>query len=189
MPPHSYVPASAQEALLHVFLNERVASDLSVLADRLRSGAQPTPPVVPLRPAALTVAPVLQHCACQLDFPGPPSSPSAAPLAGDPADPMPDADSAAPLFLPRMPELESPPVRAALARLDQVDLPRVLQQRRLFFQSPPKFLRGPFRAALSLVLRAIDSARPDNETEQTRAWILSLLLPRLLLHRRPGGTA
>ena len=78
------------------------------------------------------------------------------------------------------------PVRAALARLDQVDLPRVLQQRCLFFQSPPKFLRGPFRAALSLALRAIDSARPDNETEQTQAWILWLLLPRLLLHRRPG---
>ena len=53
--PRSYVPASAQEALLQVFLSERVASDLSVLADRLRSGAQPAPPVVPLQPAALTV--------------------------------------------------------------------------------------------------------------------------------------
>ena len=42
--PHSYVPASAQEALLQVFLSERVAS-----------GAQPAPPVVPLQPAALTV--------------------------------------------------------------------------------------------------------------------------------------
>ena len=73
-----------------------------------------------------------------------------------------------------------------IARLDQVDLPRVLQQRCLFFQSPPKFLRGPFRAALSLALLVIDSARPDDETEQTRAWILWLLLPRLLLHRRPG---
>ena len=43
--PHSYVPASAQEALLQVFLSERVASDLSVSA----------PPVVPLQPAVLTV--------------------------------------------------------------------------------------------------------------------------------------
>ena len=35
--PHRYVPASAQEALLQVFLGERAASDLSVLADRLRA--------------------------------------------------------------------------------------------------------------------------------------------------------
>ena len=59
--PHSYVPASAQEALLQVFLSERVASDLSVLADRLRSGAQPAPPVVPLQPAALPVPDQLRH--------------------------------------------------------------------------------------------------------------------------------
>ena len=79
--PHSYVPASAQEALLQVFLNERVASDLSVLADRLRSGAQPTPPV--------TVAPVPASSQClPVGLPGPPSLPSAAPLPGHPADPL-----------------------------------------------------------------------------------------------------
>ena len=49
--------------------------------------------------------------------------------------PAPDADSAASLSLPRMPELDSPPQR---------------EQRRWFFQSPPKLLRGPLRAPFCL---------------------------------------
>ena len=53
----------------------------------------------------------------------------------------------------------------------------LLQQRCLFFQCPPKFLRGPFRAALSLALRAIDVARPEDAPAQVR-----------LLLRRPPGT-
>ena len=256
--PHSYVPASAQEALLQVFLSERVASDLSVLADRLRSGAQPAPPVVPLQPAALPVpdqplpaperdpSPALVPppaprplAASQparlppLGFPeedvgfgtpvpvaqppaGPPPLrfpeedvclatpvPVAQPLA-DGAPPAPsspahsagrpdggahfeaDSDTAPPAGLPRMPDLDSPPIRSALARFDQVDLQVLLQQRCLFFQCPPKFLRGPFRAALSLALRAIDVARPEDAPAQVRAWTLWLLLPRLLLHRPPG---
>ena len=215
--PNRYVPASAQEALLQIFLGERAATDMSVLADRLRAGARPAPPAdnpvftrvpkqqpatpgcspaavvapapassrclpvgLPGPPSSPSAAPLPGHPADPLGLPedpvallgpapeplpaarpglpdasgssnvplaqpppagepglpGPPSSPSAAPLAGDPANPMPDADSAAPLSLPRMPELESPPVRAALARLDQLDLPRVLQQRCLFSKAP-----------------------------------------------------
>ena len=255
--PHSYVPA-AQEALLQVFLSERVASGLSVLADRLRSGAQPAPPVVPLQPAALPVpdqplpaperdpSPALVAppaprplAASQparlppLGFPeedvgfgtpvpvaqppaGPPPLrfpeedvclatpvPVAQPLA-DGAPPAPsspahsagrpdggarfeaDSDTAPPAGLPRMPDLDSPPIRSAPARLDQVDLQALLQQRCLFFQCPPKFFRRPFRAALSLALRAIDVARPEDAPAQVRAWTLWLLLPRLLLHRPPG---
>ena len=73
--PHSYVPASAQEALLQVFLSERVASDLSVLADRLRSRAQPAPPVVPLQPAALPVP--------DQPLPAPERDPSPAPTCAE----------------------------------------------------------------------------------------------------------
>ena len=50
-----------------------------------------------------------------------------------------DSDTAPPAGLPRMPDLDSPPIRSALARLDQVDLQVLLQQRCLFFQCPPKF--------------------------------------------------
>ena len=77
-------------------------SDLSVLADRLRSGA--SPPVVSLRPAALTVAPVPASSLClPVELPGPPSLPSAAPArppsrsswtsqrSGGPAGPRPGA--------------------------------------------------------------------------------------------------
>ena len=243
--PHSYVPASAQEALLQVFLSERVASDLSVLADRLRSGAQPAPPVVPLQPAALPVpdqplpaperdpspalvappaprplaasqpvrlpplgfpeedvgfgtpVPVADVClatpvpvAQPLADGAPPAPSSPAHSAGRPdggARFEADSDTAPPAGLPRMPDLDSPPIRSALARLDQVDLQVLLQQRCLFFQCPPKFLRGPIRAALPLALRAIDVARPGDAPAQVRAWTLWLLLPRLLLHR-PLGT-
>ena len=256
--PRSYVPASAQEALLQVFLSERVASDLSVLADRLRSGAQPAPPVVPLQLAALPVPdqplpaperdpspalgapPALRPLAASqparlppLCFPEedvgfgtpvpgapPPAGPlplrfpeedvcltTPVPVAQTLADGTPpapsypthsagrpdggarfeaDSDTAPPAGLPRMPDLDSPPIRSALARLDQVDLQVLVQQRCPFFQCPPKFLRGPFRAALSFALRAIDVARPEDAPAQVRAWTLWLLLPRLLLHRSPG---
>ena len=237
--PHSYVPASAQEALLQVFLSERVAPDLSVLADRLRSGAQPAPPVVPLQPAALPVPdvappaprPLAASQPARLPPPGFPEEdvgfgtpvPVAQPPAGPPplrfpeedvcfATPVPvaqpladgappapsspahsagrpdggarfeaDSDTAPPAGLPRMPDVDSPPIRSALVRFDQVDLQVLLPQRCLFFQCPPKFLRGPFRAALSLALRAIDVARPEDAPAQVRAWTLWLLLPRLLL--------
>ena len=49
----------------------------------------------------------------------------------------PDSDTAPPAGLPRMPDLDSPPIRSALAGLDQVDLQVLLQQRCLFFQRRP----------------------------------------------------
>ena len=92
---HTAMFLPAQEALLQVFLGERAASDLSVLADRLRAGAHPAPPTNnPVCPRALTRVPEQQPAApgcppaaggsrASLTFlpvglPGPPFSPSAA---------------------------------------------------------------------------------------------------------------
>ena len=74
--------------------------------------------------------------------------------------------------------------RQALATLDDVDLPGILQQRCFFFQRPPQFLKGRIRQALSFALVSITAAQTP--VESTRAWTLWLLLPRMLLHRPPG---
>ena len=131
--PHSYVPASAQEALLQVFLCERVASDLSVLADRLRSGAQPALPVLvpdqplpapgrdPLLPLSLHACLPLASRRRMLASGRPSASPQ--PPAGPPPFCSPEEDVFCFLFfLPRDPRPRCPgaggrrPARAQLSR-------------------------------------------------------------------------
>ena len=59
------------------------------------------------------------------------------------------------------------------------------------FRTPPAFCKGPLRGALQLALELIrdlsgspnDLSSPDGE----RAWNAWLFLPRMLLHRPPGG--
>ena len=52
----------------------------------------------------------------------------------------------------------------------------------------PRFLTGPFRNALNIALtEATVGNRVQDLARQERGWKLFLLLPRLLLHRRPRG--
>ena len=75
-------------------------------------------------------------------------------------------------------------LRTALSSLDDIDLPATLQNRCAFFQTPPQFIRGRVRQALTLALECITTA--TNEANAVRAWKLWLLLLRMLLHRKPG---
>ena len=74
--------------------------------------------------------------------------------------------------------------QAAFHSLDQVDLQRTLEQKYCGFQSPPSFLKGRLRQALTFALEAILQAHTHEQT--VRAWKLWMLLPRMLLHRPPG---
>ena len=76
----------------------------------------------------------------------------------------------------------------ALRNLDDVD-PRVLfRQRASVMRSVPRFLHGPFRNVLKLALEeATWGNHRQDEVRQERGWKLLELLPRMLLHRDPGG--
>ena len=76
-------------------------------------------------------------------------------------------------------------LRRAFASLDEVDPCAQFQQRAAVMRSVPKFLVGMFRNALKIALEEI--VRTDNEVTQERGWKLFLMLPRMLLHRPPGG--
>ena len=75
-------------------------------------------------------------------------------------------------------------LREALASLDGVD-PRVkIEKRAAVTKSIPKFLRGPFRNALK---SALEEAAAGDDVRAARGWKLLVMLPRMLLHRQPGG--
>ena len=79
-------------------------------------------------------------------------------------------------------------LRMALASLDEVDPRIVFRQRASVMRSVPKFLEGPFRNALKLALEeATWGNSVQDEVRQERGWKLLELLPRMLLHRAPGG--
>ena len=79
-------------------------------------------------------------------------------------------------------------LRMALVTLDEVDPAVVFRQRAAVMKSVPHFLRGPFRNALKLVLEEASWGNCRNdEVRQERGWKLFMLLPRMLLHRPPGG--
>ena len=75
-------------------------------------------------------------------------------------------------------------VRDALIALDEVDPCRMFEQRASVMKGVPKFLRGPFRNALKF---ALQEATAQDVMRQTRGWKLFMMLPRMLLHRSPGG--
>ena len=54
----------------------------------------------------------------------------------------------------------TPPIRAALARLDEVDLETEFQRRGAVMKTVPHFLRGPHRSAMRL---AMGKALQDSE--------------------------
>ena len=79
-------------------------------------------------------------------------------------------------------------LRMALVSLDEVDPHIVFRQRASVMRSVPKFLEGPFRNALKLALEeATWGNSVQDEVRQERGWKLLELLPRMLLHRAPGG--
>ena len=74
------------------------------------------------------------------------------------------------------------------SQLDEVDPAVVFRQRAAVMKSVPHVLRGPFRNVLKLALEEASWGNcRDNEVRQERGWKLFMLLPRMLLHRPPGG--
>ena len=79
-------------------------------------------------------------------------------------------------------------MREALEGLDGVDIRRIFSLRGAVMKTVPKFLFGPFRNALKFALEEATAGPPGREVvRQERGWKLLMLLPRLLLHRPPGG--
>ena len=74
--------------------------------------------------------------------------------------------------------------REAWLSLDDVDLHTTLQQKHVGFQSPPNFIRGRIRQAMTMSLTSIIQA--DTHEQKIRAWKLWMLLPRMLMHRPPN---
>ena len=83
------------------------------------------------------------------------------------------------LALPRGAE-----VRAALEELDRLNPCLIFEQRASLMKKVPKFLRGPFR---NECIEVCFGAIARDEVRQSRGWKLILMLPRVLLHRPPGG--
>ena len=69
--------------------------------------------------------------------------------------------------------------------MDEVDPRGLFAQHAAVMKSVPRFLRGPFRNALKLALH--EATRSNDEVDQERGWKLFLMIPRMLLHRGPGG--
>ena len=80
-------------------------------------------------------------------------------------------------------------LRMALVTVDNVDPHVHFQQRASVMKTVLHFFRGPFRNALKLALEeATWGNSRDDEVRQERGWKkLLMLLPRMLLHRAPGG--
>ena len=76
-------------------------------------------------------------------------------------------------------------MREAFTSLDMVNVGSILEQRAAVMKTVPTPPKGPFRSALKVALDEI-LASPD-VLRQERGWKLLMLLPRLLLHRPPGG--
>eukprot|EP00435_Cladocopium_sp_Y103_P075990 s57_g72.t1 len=205
-----YIPATAQETLLQTYLGERLAAQAAMLADQWR---QPRPghpgPMAPTGAPPRDDIPTPAR-AIHPNGPAQPSQPAPQP----PPSPSSSSTSSttttttdagvsttSPTTGPRAPQTSSPQTasnpptgprgdttapqfQAALASLDNIDAFAILQLKCSTYKSPPSFLRGPFRAALSTSLGFILAAETDQQT--TRAWALWSLLPRMLLHRHPG---
>ena len=82
----------------------------------------------------------------------------------------------------------TPAIREGLRSLDHVDLVHLFSIRAVVMKSPPKFVRGAYRAAMRIALEEIVFGhQAQNEDRQSRGWKLFVLLPRMLLFRPPRG--
>ena len=77
-------------------------------------------------------------------------------------------------------------LRAAFRTLDDVDPCHQFRQRAAVMKRVPRIFQGLFRNALKVALKEIIEGA--GEVEQERGWKLLLMLPRMLLHRPPGGS-
>ena len=77
---------------------------------------------------------------------------------------------------------------AALASLDPVDLREVFSCRASVLHSIPHFLKGAFRGAVRVALKAVlQGYQTHSVARTTQGWKMLMLLPRLLLHRPLRG--
>ena len=77
---------------------------------------------------------------------------------------------------------------AALASLDPVDLREVFSCRASVLHSIPHFLKGAFRGAVRVALKAVSQGYQTHSVARTtQGWKLLMMLPRLLLHRPLRG--
>ena len=82
----------------------------------------------------------------------------------------------------------TPAIREGLRSLDHVDLVHLFSIRAVVMKSPPKFVRGAYRAAMRIALEEIvQGHQAQNEDRQSRGWKVFVLLPRMLLFRPPRG--
>ena len=79
-------------------------------------------------------------------------------------------------------------LRMALSLLDDVDMSVMFRQRAAVMRTVPHFLRRSYRNAMKLALEeATWGNHRMDAVRQERGWKLFMLLPRMLLHRLPGG--
>ena len=74
-------------------------------------------------------------------------------------------------------------ITAAFISLAAVDISSIFCTRASVMKSVPKFLKGPFKNCMKL---ALEESLAREKDRQVRGKLL-LMLPRMLLHRKPGG--
>ncbi|CAE7191617.1 unnamed protein product, partial [Symbiodinium sp. CCMP2456] len=176
--PDGYIPATVQEALLHVFMGERAASALlRDVAALPRNG-----------PAPVADAPPPQaHVGSQTALHGHPCAAHAEPQAGPPHESPSSSTSDCSSTSSSTPGAADPPPMpdapshghdsGADARLRYRDI--LAQPCRLFRVPPHGVLRSSLHLALDLIR---SSARAPAGPDLVRAWKLWFLLPRMPLH-------
>ena len=202
--PSGYLPATAQETLLQAYLGTQGASTAATLAQRWgRSGQHFLPPqrLQHEQPARTAPPPdpdpeTSDSTTSSQDSSSTTSSTETATTSNSPP---PAAEQPSP---PGVPQIESRQhhssdtpapannvatnpahvapneYREAWLSLDDVDLHTTLQQKHVGFQSPPNFIRGRIRQAMTMSL--------TTHEQKIRAWKLWMLLPRMLMHRPPN---
>ena len=184
--PDGYIPATVQEALLHVFMGEREASALLRAVVALARPRPPSPQAGNRRTANAGGAP-------EQDPPEPSSSSSSSSSSASSSSEAGGGPVARQVH-GEFDTLQGPQLRAALASLDPISVEDVLLQPCHVFRTPPAFCKPQLRRALRWVLRLIRDATGPSPAPATlsapdveRPWTLWLLLPRMLLFR-PSGT-
>ena len=69
--------------------------------------------------------------------------------------------------------------------MDQVNVVGIFHHRVAVMKTVPRFLQGPFRNVMKVVLEEVMAS--DDPTRKERGWKVFSMLPRMLLHRPPGG--
>ena len=79
----------------------------------------------------------------------------------------------------------APQLRGVFEAMDQVNVVGIFRYRAAVMKTVPRFLHGPFRNVMKVVLEEVMAS--EDPTRKERGWKAFLLLPRMLLHRPPGG--